>query len=222
MSRYVWLSYPLGTADPRPPAIPAPTLVPLYTLEVDGASVHTLTVASHTGTHVDAPAHVVENGVAITEFRPDELIFTAPEVIDLRVPDAHVVTPDDLRPWLHRMQHADIVLFRFGVGAIRREDPERFSLRSPGFGIPAAKWLRAHCPSLRAIGLDVPSLATIAALEETMAAHHVLLGGTGCRMLVIEDMRLEPHLTGVHEIRLAPWLVCGMDSSPCSVIGVCS
>ena len=66
----IYLSYPLDPADPRPPAIPAPELIPLYTIEKDGASVHTLKIASHTGTHVDTPAHViagrrVTHGVAV-------------------------------------------------------------------------------------------------------------------------------------------------------------
>lgn len=220
MPRYVWLAFPLGINDPRPPAIPAPRLAPLYTVEADGASVHTLTIASHTGTHVDAPAHVIAGGTAITEYAPEEFIFGAPAVVDLRVGDAHIVTPADLQPHAEALVAADLALFRFGVADVRRDDPERFSLRMPGFGVKAAEWLRANCPGLRALGMDVPSLAVIARLDETMAAHNVLLGGAGGRMLVIEDMDLEHDLTGLHEVRMAPWLVRGMDSGPCSVVGV--
>jgi len=53
-----------------------------------------------------------------------------------------------------------------------------------------------------------------------MAAHNELLGGDGRRFLVIEDMNLDRDLTALREVRLAPWLVRGMDSAPCSVVGL--
>jgi kynurenine formamidase len=218
--RYVWLSFPLGLDDPRPPAIPAPTLEPFLTIESDGANVQILRLASHTGTHVDSPLHVVENGISITEFAPEEFIYVKPVVMDLRLADAQVVTSDHLKPFASLLADADIALFRFGVGEIRRSDPRRFSLKSPGFGVEAAGWLKAKCPNLRALGMDVPSLACIDRLDETMTAHNVLLGGEGSRFLVIEDMNLEHDLTGLKEVRISPWLVSGMDSGPCSVVCV--
>ena len=165
MSRYIWLSYPLAIDGPRPPAIPAPELTDLYTVARDGAGVQILRVANHTGTHVDSPCHVVEGGVPITDFRPEELIFTRPLLVDLHLPDAAVVMPADLEPHAERLQQADLALFRFGYGEVRRRDPQRFSTRCPGFGIESARWLRQTCPRLRAMGLDVPSVAVIACLE---------------------------------------------------------
>ncbi|WP_319586211.1 cyclase family protein [uncultured Desulfobulbus sp.] len=215
-----WLSYPLGINDPRPPAIPAPELTNLYTVDADDAAVQIIKVASHTGTHVDAPAHVVKDGVEITEYSPYEFIFTKPVIIDLQIPDACIVQPLDLEPFRDVLNNADIALFRFGCGNIRLNDPQRFSLRSPGFGAESAKWLRDNCPNLRAIGIDVPSLACIAHLDVTMAAHNRLLEGAGCRFLVIEDMKLDDDLVELVEVRISPWLVSGMDSGPCSVVGI--
>lgn len=220
MAELIWLSYPLGLEDPRPPAIPAPKLTSLYTIAQDGASVQTLNIASHTGTHVDASLHVDEHGVAITDFAPDELVFTNPVVIDLRLEDAEVVLPAHLHPFKMSLHNAGIALFRFGVGSIRRDDPQRFSKKSPGFGMESASWLRDNYPNLKAVGMDVPSLACIDKLDETMAAHNELLYGDSNRFLVIEDMDLNKDLTGLREVRLNPWLVLGMDSAPCSVIGV--
>ena len=206
--------------DPRPPAIPAPTLEPFLTIEKDGANVQTLKLASHTGTHVDAPLHIVEGGISINEFVPEELIYTKPVVIDLRLTAAKIVMPKHLNPYANAISNADIALFRFGTGKIRRSDPKRFALKSPGLGVEAAKWLRESFPSLRAMGMDVPSLACIDSLDETMAAHNILLGGKGRRFLIIEDMNLEHNLPGLREVRINPWLVSGMDSGPCTVIGV--
>lgn len=220
MRAYVWLSFPLGLDDPRPPAIPPPTLNDLYTIENDGANVQTLHVASHTGTHVDAPLHVCADGLNILDFTPADLTFTRPVIIDMPVGDCAVVRPEQLEPWRDALSSADIALFRFGWKTIRERDPRRFSLRAPGFGVEAASWLVSACPGLRAIGMDVPSLACIAHLDETMAAHNELLCGRDRRFLVVEDMDLDKDLSALLEVRVSPWLVRGMDSGPCSVIGI--
>lgn len=220
MSNHVWLSHPLAVDDPRPPAIPAPTLTPLYEIENDGAAVQTLCVASHTGTHVDAPQHVIEGGVCITEYSPEEFIFTKPVIVDLSLGDAEIVTPEHLELWSDALRAADIVLFRFGYADVRKSEPARFCAKCPGLGVEAARWLKDRFPNLRALGLDVPSLACIEYLDQTMTSHNELLGGEGCRFLVIEDMNLDMDLSGLREVRLNPWLVRGMDSGPCSVVGV--
>jgi kynurenine formamidase len=220
MTRYTWLSYPLAIDGPRPPAIPAPELTDLYTVARDGAGVQVLRVANHTGTHVDSPCHVVAGAVRITDFRPEEFIFTRPLLVDLHLPDAAVVMPADLQPHAERLQQADLALFRFGYGEVRQRDPQRFSKSCPGFGVESARWLRETCPQLRAMGLDVPSVAVIACLERTMAAHNELLSGDGRRFLIIEEMDLGHDLAGLVEVRVHPWLVCGMDSGPCSIVGV--
>jgi arylformamidase len=220
MRRYVWLSYPLALDGPRPPAIPLPELTDLYTVAKDGAGVQVLRVANHTGTHIDSPCHVVAGAVRITDYGPEEMIFTRPVIIDLRLADATVLVPSDLEPFAERLRNADVALFRFGYGAVRRTDPHRFSTQCPGFGVESARWLRQTCPELRAMGLDVPSVAVIACLESTMPAHNELLDGDGRRFLIIEEMGLEQDLGTLCEVRVNPWLVQGMDSGPCSIVGV--
>src|SRR4051794_12645552 len=98
MRRLTWLSFPLGMADPRPPAIPAPSLEPLYTVDRDGANVQILRTANHTGTHVDAPRHVIADGIRITEFTPQEFLFARPALVDLPLADREVVSPEQLVP----------------------------------------------------------------------------------------------------------------------------
>jgi len=220
MPRYTWLSYPLDIRGPRPPAIPAPELSDLYTVARDGASVQILRVASHTGTHLDTPCHVIAGGVQITEFAPQELIFTRPVVVDLHLADAEIVQPAHLEADAKLLREADMALFRFGYGRVRTSDPRRFSSQCPGFGVESARWLRESCPQLRAMGMDVPSVATIAHLDETMRCHNVLLDGAGRRFLIIEEMHLDQDLTGLREVRVSPWLVRDMDSGPCTIVAV--
>ena len=176
---YIWMSYPLSIADPRPPAIPAPELTTFLAIEKDGASVQILKVASHTGTHVDAPGHVVPDGAPIDTWEPGDLVFTKPVVVDIMAADDEVIEPRHLAPHEAVLKEGDLALLRFGLGGTRRADPARFSLHSPGLGVAAARWLRETCPRLRALGMDAPSLSCIARLAETMPAHNELLEARG-------------------------------------------
>jgi arylformamidase len=218
--KFIRLSFPLDVTDPRPPAIPAPSLEPLYTIERDGANVQTLRLASHTGTHLDAPRHVIADGMTLHDFAAEEFIFTRPVAVDLPMGEAEIVGSEALKPLVGKLKDADLGLFRFGYGKVRREQPGKYVDRCPGFGVEGARYLREQCPSLRAIGMDVPSVACIAHLAQTMTCHHELLGGANRRFLIIEDMNLDHDLRGLREVRINPWLVRGMDSGPCSAIGV--
>jgi arylformamidase len=218
--RLIFLGYPLQVDTPTPPAIPPIELAPLLSLDKgDDANVTIIRAASHTGTHVDAPSHVEPRGITISDFRPDELIFQHPVVVNLTLADRQVVQPGDLEPFLEEMRRADLLLFRFGYGEIRQTDPARYSSQCPGFGVESAQFMRDHLPGLRAMGMDVPSLACIAELDRTMAAHNVLLGGQGRRFLVIEDMKLDEDLSMLEGVILAPWWIRGLDGGPCLVIG---
>lgn len=215
------LSYVMHPEDPLPPAIPPLQVTPMMSLEAgDEANVFILRMANHTGTHVDAPRHVEMDGLPITAFTPAEFHFTRPVVIDLPLPDAAVVGPDDLTPHLTTIGNADMLLLRFGYGQVRVREPERYRDRCPGFGVEGARYLREHCPTLRALGMDVPSLSTIRYLDDTMRAHNALLGGAGRRFLVVEDLYLDQDLDGLAEVWIAPLLVQGTDSGPCTVFGV--
>ena len=220
MDKYVWLSFPLDTDGPHPPAIPQPSLSDLYTVERDGAGVQILTAASHTGTHVDMPQHVIENGLSVHDFSPQEFIYTAPALITVPAEDKQIITPEDLKPFYDYLSEADIALIRFGYTPVRSLNPKRYSTQCPGFGVEAAGYLRENFPNLRALGLDVPSLACIDRLKETMNSHNILFEGENRRFIVIEEMKLDDDLKDLIQVRINPWLVKNMDSGPCSVIGI--
>lgn len=53
-----------------------------------------------------------------------------------------------------------------------------------------------------------------------MDAHRVLLSPPGSRFLLIEDMNLSFDLSPLRELWIMPWLVEGIDSGPCTVVGL--
>ena len=219
-SGYVFLSYPLSDKTPTPPAIPKPELSPFLSLEKgDGANVTFVKMMTHTGTHVDVPRHVVAGGIALSDFRADELVFDQPVLFDLLLPDDTEVMPSHLEKLVEHGRDADIVLFRFGYGQVRSSDPPRFSSHCPGFGVESAQFLIDNFPRMRALGMDVPSLSCIRFLERTMRAHNILLEGKGRRFLVIEDMKLDGDLGGLETVIIAPLWISGADGGPATILG---
>jgi arylformamidase len=216
----ILLSYPFNPSDPLPPAIPSGRIEPFMTIDRDGARTYRLSLVNHSGTHADAPAHVIEGGLRIADLAPGDCIFQRPVLIDLSAADDAVIEPGDLQPHAHALRNADLALLRFNYGEVRRTDSARYSAHCPGLSPAAAEYLRAACPSLRGLGMDVPSIATIAHLEETMPAHHALLDGSGRRFLIVEDMRLEGDIGDLQAVFVAPWLIAGIDSAPCAVYGI--
>jgi len=218
--RYEWLSYNLDISGPRPPAIPAPNLEEYLYIDKDEASVQKLTVYSHTGTHLDTSAHVYENGVHITEFKPVELIFNKPEIIDITLNDDAVVTPEILDKYMQENDKTEILLLRFGLSSLRENDAVRYALHSPGLSIDAGGFILGKMPNLRALGMDAPSAASIPYIKETMGVHNKLLSGFNMRFIIIEEMKLDLYLNGLEQIIINPWMVKGMHSGPCTVTGV--
>ena len=96
-SRYVFLSHPLSPQTPTPPAIPPMRMAPFMSLDKgDDANVTSITVMTHTGTHVDVPRHVVGTGLSVSDFRPEELVFERPLLFDIPLGDDALVMPADL------------------------------------------------------------------------------------------------------------------------------
>ena len=77
-------------------------------------------------------------------------------------------------------------------------------------------------PKLRLIGTDVPSIACINCLEETMKAHNAFFElATTPHFIIIEEMKLDVELDKLHRILVSPWLHEEMNSGPCVIWAEC-
>jgi kynurenine formamidase len=96
------LTHAITPETPVFPGNPQPVIEPLRTFEKDGYYANKLTFAEHTGTHMDAPAHIVEGAAYANELAVEQ--FFAPlAVVDISEraatdPDAQLM-PDDLLAW---------------------------------------------------------------------------------------------------------------------------
>jgi len=113
------LSHVQDQTMPADPALKKPTLEFFSRVGQNGA-LHNLEVISycpHTGTHLDAPFHVNNNGGAVETLDPTVLIGPA-SVINLNVPaGSYAITAADIKSWEAKngpIQEGDGVLIHTG------------------------------------------------------------------------------------------------------------
>jgi arylformamidase len=218
---YIELSHRLGPSTPVAPGVPPPEFRQHYSIQRgDVSNLFVLKLSNHFGTHVDAPWHFVDSGLKISDFTIEECVFDQPLCLDLPMKEAGLITANHLKPYADQIARCDLLLLRTGYSAIRGTDPERYRSKGPGMSVEGASYLAANFPRLRALGLDTISLACMEHLEEGLEAHRVLLRGEGRRFLIVEDMKLEPDLSRLRSVIVLPLFIEGIDSSPCTVMGV--
>jgi kynurenine formamidase len=157
-----------------------------------------LSLGTHTGTHVDAPAHVVPDGPTVDEL-PLEL-FAGPAVV-LDVRGFPAVGPD----LLGAAAGARIVLLRTGWDE-QAGTPAEFE--HPHLTPAAARFLRSS--GVRTVGIDAASVDG----PGTLAAHRVLLGDRADPGVVVENLRGLGELPGRVEFAAFAWALTRGDGSP--------
>jgi kynurenine formamidase len=167
MSTVVDLSQPLDEAVPMWPGVDGPRFTTTLSFTIDGAYSRRLALNEHTGTHVDAPAHMTADGGKMETIAAAELIRPA-VVIDFAErcasdPDA-LLEVDDVERF--ERAHGEIperaaVLVRTGWDA-HRDDPARYGMvegaqHFPGLGLEAAHRIVARrpvCIGIDTLGID--------------------------------------------------------------------
>ena len=111
--RVVDLTQPLAQDMPRYPGIPQPSFLDIAEVNRDGFAMSEYHLVNHIGTHVDAPAHQIEDGDTLDDIPLDRLITEA-VTLDFRDHAAGPLRLDDLRPHLERIVEGDLVFICSG------------------------------------------------------------------------------------------------------------
>ncbi|MBZ0171004.1 MAG: cyclase family protein, partial [Phycisphaerales bacterium] len=197
------LSHELHAATPVFPGSPAPAFEPVTTIERDGYAERYLQMGSHTGTHIDAPCHVLAGGRSLDQY-PIEAFSGRAVVIDVagcdRIDAPHLRPLDGLAPI------PDFVLLRTGWDS-KWGTPGYFE-DFPTLTAPAAERLASL--SITGIGLDVASVDRVG--DHDLPIHRVLMES---ELLIVENLtRLGRIPPGPFEFHCAPLRVLCADGSP--------
>lgn len=184
--RLIDLSQPIFDGGPNCPA--HPPVRSEITSHHDRAAWQweTLTLASHTGSHLDAPLHKIPGGATIDSL-PLETFAGQARIADLRpIEPLGLITPERLQAALPADLPPDtIVLMATGWGDIR-ERSERWLYQSPKLTPDAAEWLVER--RIRGLGVDHWGIGGWDA--ENDAAVHTILLSRG--IWIVEELRFPP------------------------------
>ena len=179
--RLIDLSQPLFDAAPNCPVHPPVSFRRTADHAAGGWRMEEIAMATHTGSHLDAPLHKIAGGKSISDL-PLET-FTGPaRIADLRGLAADApITPTLLAPKLPGLARGDIVLLATGWGDKRAKTDEW--LRYSPFVDPAgARWLVEH--GVCGVGIDHYSIGGSGPLN---AETHTVLLGAG--VWVVEELK---------------------------------
>ena len=135
------------------PGTEAPTFSPGCALETDGFLERKIAFFSHTGTHIDAPAHLIANGKTLDRM-PIETFFGQAVRLDCRQASGAVIDIADLEPLRGELAEADFLLLHTGWS--RYWGTAAYFADYPVLSKAAAHWLTAF--NLKGVGVDAISV----------------------------------------------------------------
>jgi kynurenine formamidase len=209
--RFFDLSQPLFDGCPNCHVHPPVRLPRTADHPQDGWRMEEFHMASHTGTHLDAPLHKIAGGAAIDMY-PLETFGGEPVIVDLtHLEVAHPIGPADLEA--AGACSGKILLLNTGWGH-KRAKSEEWLHRSPWLSPAGAEWVVEK--DVRAVGIDHFSIGGTGG--ENALTHEILLGNG---VWVIEELCFREgwreFAEGANFLAL-PLLVPGFSGSPCRAV----
>jgi len=173
------LSWPITDGMPVFPGDMVPSVQNGATMEDNGWRTKLISISTHTGTHMDAPAHMLENGKYMDEL-PNEIFFGFAMVVDVRGCAGRMIELADIKISSREVLNVDFLLFRTGWS--EKWGTDEYLNGFPVLSPLAAKWVAER--NLKGVGFDAISADTI---DSPDCKIHKILLGSG--MVIIENMR---------------------------------
>jgi arylformamidase len=174
------------------------------TFEKDGARESCIALNTHSGTHVDAPAHFLPTEAMIESFKLSQMCGPC-RVLDLtHVNDS--ITQADLES--HDIKHNEIILLRTKNSALEPDAP--FNPNFIYLEKQAAHYLAEK--KIKAVGIDYLGIERGQPEHET----HTALLDSNCP--VIEGLRLEHVAAGAYTLVCLPLNIIGLEAAPARAV----
>jgi len=171
----------------------------------DNCNVSTISMSSHTGTHVDAPYHFIEKGDGIHDMAFTTMIGKA-RVIEIK--DRHCIKPEELKP--NKIQKGERVIFKTKNSA-RCWNVDKFVEDFVYLSTESVKYLVNK--RVRTIGVDYLS---VGGYNKNIDEVHKLLLGAG--IWIIEGLDLSRVRQGDYDLICLPLNIINGDGAPARAI----
>ncbi len=194
------LSVLLNEQTPFYPGDPATKIEPAGVLERDGYTDHYVSVGTHVGTHVDAPAHMLANAKTLDQIPVEQFVGRGRYIkVDNKTFDLEAVKNADI-------QQGDIVLFHTGMSDVYHETA--YYEDYPAIPKEIADYLVET--KVKMVGVDMCSVD-----HEPFDVHKILLAGD---VLIIENLTNLKELANKDFVVYALPVRLQIDGAPARVI----
>jgi len=172
---------------PAYPGDPSPVFEFKNTHKTDGYQVIRMSLITHTGTHLDTPAHFIANGDTLDKI-PVKKFFGSGLLIDCSyIGQNEKITAKNIQPFASKLANIDFALIYTGWDT--HWGTSIYYQDFPVLSEEAAGFLSEF--QLKGIGLDVCSVDPV---NSEKFPNHLLLLGKG--LIIIENLTNLNHLTG--------------------------
>jgi arylformamidase len=173
-----------------------PRLEGINRLSVHGSYETLMTINLHTGTHIDAPLHMMQEGATMETYGLERFI-TSCKVIDLTWAH-HCITDEDLMNYT--IEAGDTILFKTRNSKEDAFDPEFVYLTKEGAAYLAEK-------GVNGVGIDALGIERAQANHES----HRLLFESGA--FILEGLRLKGVEQGEYDLIALPIKIKSVEAS---------
>jgi len=194
------------------PTAQLPNIVPIGIASRDGYNVELYTSTTHTGTHVDAPYHFVENGKTVDKIELNTLVSEG-YCLKLK-PKSTEITKEEISSKWKNEYDGKTILINTGWSK-KRSFTKEFLYEFPGLSMEAASFLLEK--KVKVIGIDTLGIEPYSHLD--FPVHKLLFKND---VVVIEDLNnLEELAEGKKYLIVAlPLRIKGASGSMARVIAL--
>lgn len=222
--RIIDITVPISHSTPIFPGDPEPSIESACIIEKEGCAVSRLSFGSHTGTHVDAPSHILKDGLAIDNLNLENLMGQA-AVLDFSQINGALKdsTLDKVFNDLGVDESVSILLLKTkspfekekssknscfqAEENDRRSETEEFPENSVYLDSSAAEWIVRN--KFKTVGIDNFSVDSLS--SEYLPAHHTLLSNN---VNIVECLDLKSVDSGIYFFLCLPLKIEGCDGAP--------
>jgi arylformamidase len=166
-----------------------------------------LALCAHTGTHVDAPRHFLNDGGTV-ESLPLEALTGPAHVI--RIPDEVTAITADVLERVSIPDGAERLLFKTRNSALWARGEAEFQTGFVAIPADGAEWLVQR--GVKLVGVDYLSVSPY---KVSIPTHHTLLKAG---VVILEGVDLSAVSEGAYELYCLPLKIAGSDGAPARVI----
>lgn len=166
--RVIDLTHIITPGMPLYPGTKPPESTTLCTVEKNGFTEKRISISSHTGTHIDAPAHILPGGATFDRWTADHFAGYA-SVLDFTNLQTPYIEVEKLRCYEPIIKKSEFVLLHTGWSRYWGE--EKYFGGYPVLTPEAAQWLVEF--QLKGVGMDTISVDEADSVN--LPVHHILL-----------------------------------------------